>query len=271
MMIEVIGVQFKGMGRIYYFNPLNVKFEQNDYVIVETVRGKELGQVVIPNREIEETSFETEIKPILKKATQEEYLRNEENMKEAESAFQVFKTEVRKLNLDMKPLSAEYTFDKSKIVFFYTAEDRVDFRDLLKRLTPQFKVRVELRQIGPREGARLIGGLGPCGRELCCRNFLQTFDTVTMKMAKDQSLSLNVTKISGACGKLMCCIAYENELYQELKEIVPPVGSIVKTPTCESCKVVAVDYIKQIIRTQEDPDSMPVSHYASEVEVIKRK
>jgi len=271
MTIEVIGVQFKGMGRVYYFNPMNIKFEQNDYVIVETVRGKELGKVVIANREIDEESFETEIKPILKKATLEEYQKNEENIKEANACFDIFKSEVRKLNLDMKPLCAEYTFDKSKIVFFYTAEDRVDFRDLLKRLTPKFKVRVELRQIGPREGARLIGGLGTCGRELCCRSFLQTFDTVTMKMAKDQSLSLNVTKISGSCGKLMCCIAYENQLYQELKELVPPVGTIVKTPTCESCKIVAVDYIKQIVRTQEEQDAIPVAHYASEVEVLQKK
>ena len=271
MKIEVVGVQFKGVGRIYYFNPMNIKFALNDYVIVETIRGLELGKVVIPNREIEETSFDTEIKPVFKKATYEECLLNEQNAIEAEKAFEIFKAETYRLNLDMKPLSAEFTFDKSKIVFFYTSEDRVDFRDLLKTLTPKFKMRVELRQIGPREGARLIGGLGPCGREMCCRSFLQTFDAVTMKMAKDQSLSLNVAKISGQCGKLMCCIAYENELYQELKELVPAVGSIVKTASCESAKVVAVDYIKQIVRVQEDPDELPKAYYARDVEVLKRK
>lgn len=270
-MIEVIGVQFKGMGRIYYFNPLNVKFKPGEYVIVETVRGVELGKVIVENREIDESSFETEVKKIIRKANEKDVLQDQKNTNDAKEAFEFFKSEVLKLDLDMKPLDAEYTFDRTKVILFYTADDRVDFRDLLKRLTPHFKSRVELRQIGPREGARLLGGLGTCGRELCCRSFIKNFDIVTMKMAKDQAMSLNTNKISGMCGKLMCCIAYENELYQELKEIVPSVGTYVKTPTCEYCKVIGVDYIKQIVRTQESPDSLPVSHYASEVEIVPRK
>lgn len=270
MTINVIGVQFNGMGRIYYFNPLNLKFDINEYVIVETVRGMELGKVVVENKEINEDEFETEIKPILRKATPQDVINNEQNKIEALNAFTTFKEEVNKLNLDMKPLSAEYTLDKSKIVFFYTSEDRVDFRELLKCLTPKFKARIELRQIGAREAARLIGGLGICGREICCRSHLTDFDTVTMKMAKDQSLSLNVAKISGTCGKLMCCIAYENKLYQELREIVPGVGTYVKTPTCPHCKIVSVDYMKQIVRTQEDPDAKPVAHYAEEVEKVEK-
>ncbi len=270
-MIEVIGVQFKGMGRVYYFNPLNVKFQQGDYVIVETVRGVELGKVVLDNREIDESCFETEVKKILRKANQKDVLQDQKNAEDAKEAFAFFKQEVFRLDIEMKPLDAEYTFDRSKVILFYTAEDRVDFRDLLKQLTPHFKTRVELRQIGAREGARLIGGIGSCGREVCCRSFIKNFDVVTMKMAKDQAMSLNTNKISGICGKLMCCIAYENELYQELKEIVPSVGTYVKTPTSDYCKVIGVDYIKQIVRTQESPDSLPVSHYASEVMVVPRK
>lgn len=270
-MIEVIGVQFKGMGRIYYFNPLNVKFQVGDHVIVETVRGVELGKVILDNHQLDESTFETEVKKILRKANYKDVIQDKKNSEDAIEAFNFFKQEVLKLDLDMKPLNAEYTFDRSKVILFYTADDRVDFRDLLKRLTPHFKSRVELRQIGAREGARLIGGIGSCGREICCRNFIKNFDVVTMKMAKDQAMSLNTNKISGLCGKLMCCIAYENELYQELKELVPSVGSYVKTPTCEYCKVIGVDYIKQIVRTQESPDSLPVSHYASEVEVVPRR
>ena len=141
----------------------------------------------------------------------------------------------------------------------------------MKHLTPQFKLRVELRQIGTREGARLIGGLGGCGREICCRSFLKNFDVVTMKMAKDQSMSLNNNKISGICGKLMCCIAYENGLYQELREIVPAIGTYVKTPNCDYCKVVGVDYVKQIIRAQESPDALPVSYYAEQVQRVPKR
>lgn len=270
-MIEVIGVQFKGMGRIYYFNPLNVKFQVGDHVIVETVRGVELGKVILDNHELDESTFETEVKKILRKANHKDVIQEQKNTEDAKEAFKYFKEEVLKLDLEMKPLDAEYTFDRSKVILFYTADDRVDFRDLLKRLTPHFKSRVELRQIGAREGARLLGGLGSCGREICCRSFIKNFDIVTMKMAKDQAMSLNTNKISGLCGKLMCCIAYENGLYQELKELVPSVGSYVKTPTCEYCKVIGVDYIKQIVRTQESPDSLPVSHYATEVEVVPRR
>lgn len=270
-MIEVIGVQFKGMGRIYYFLPLDVKFDAGDYVIVDTVRGMELGKVILPNRELEESSFETELKTIVRKASQKDVETYYKNIEDAKSAFAIFKEEARKLDLEMKPLEAEYTLDHSKVILYYTADDRVDFRDLLKQLTPKIKARVELRQIGSREGARLIGGLGICGRELCCRSFLKNFDVVTMKMAKDQSMSLNTAKISGVCGKLMCCIAFESGLYQELKEIVPSVGQYVKTPTCEYAKIVAVDYIKQIVRCQEQPDELPVSHYATEVEVVPRR
>ncbi len=171
----------------------------------------------------------------------------------------------------MKPLYCEYTLDHSKLIFYYCAEDRVDFRELLKLLAAEFKTRIELRQIGPREAARIIGGIGTCGQVLCCQRYLREFDFVTMKMAKEQSMSLNNTKISGSCGKLMCCIAYESELYKELRKEIPGVGTYVKTPSCECCKIVSVDYIKKIVRTQENPNGMPVAHDASKVEVVNIK
>lgn len=270
-MVEIVGVQFNGAGRIYNFLSEGIQFEIGDYVIVETVRGIELGKIAFANVQKPKDSFETELKPIMRKATEEDLKNLEQNKIDSEAAFKVFKEEVMKLDLDMKPILVEYAFDRSKVVFYYTSEDRVDFRELLKKLTSKFKLRIELRQIGAREGARLIGGLGGCGREMCCRSFSKNFDVVTMKMAKDQSMSLNSNKISGMCGKLMCCIAYEHELYQELKEIVPTVGTYVKTPTCDYCKVVGVDFIKQIVRTQESPDSLPVSHYAEQVMRVPRR
>ena len=168
----------------------------------------------------------------------------------------------------MKPLYCEYTIDCSKIIFYYCADDRVDFRDLLKLLTPRFRIRVELRQVGTREAARIIGGVGSCGRELCCKTHLANFDFVTMKMAKEQGMTLNTSKISGICDKLMCCIAYEHELYVELKKELPNVGQMVKTPSCECCKVVSVDYIKKMVKTAENENGMPVSHKAEDVQPI---
>ena len=171
----------------------------------------------------------------------------------------------------MKPLYAEYTIDRTKVIFYYTADDRVDFRNLLKLLTPEFKMRVELRQIGPREAARAIGGLGTCGRELCCKSHLRNFDVVTMKMAKDQNLSLNTSKISGTCGKLMCCIAYEDELYKEFKKEFPALNSYVKLKSGDSGKVISLDYIKRTLRIQTTPDSMPISCVLDDVVEIKGK
>ena len=233
MNIEIVGIQFKGAGKIYYFSPLDFKFKQGDLAVVETVRGLEMGKVLIPNKFVSEEELEYELKPVVRKATKHDIENEEKNNKLAPVSFEKFKKYVKQLDLNMKPLYCEYTVDCSKIIFYYCSDDRVDFRELLKLLTPEFKLRVELRQIGPREGARVIGGIGTCGRELCCKKYLQNFDFVTMKMAKEQSMSLNTSKISGACGKLMCCIAYENELYKELKKELPAVGTFVKTPNCE--------------------------------------
>lgn len=266
--IEIVGIQFKGAGKIYYFSPLDYKFKQGDFVVVETVRGLEMGKIVIPNKFVPESEVEYELKPVVRKATHRDIENEEKNNALAPKSFEKFKKYVRELNLEMKPLYCEYTVDCSKIIFYYCADDRVDFRELLKLLTPEFKLRVELRQIGPREGARVIGGLGTCGRELCCKKYLQNFDFVTMKMAKEQSMSLNNSKISGACGKLMCCIAYEAELYKELKKELPAIGNMVKTPSCSCCKVVAVDYLKKTVKTQENPDGAPTLHNACDVMLV---
>ena len=270
-MPKVIGIQFKGVGRIYYFDPLDFVFESGEYAIVETVRGLELGKVILGNHEIPQESLEAELKPVMRKATEKDVKQEEKNNELAKEAFKFFKKSVSDCNLEMKPLYAEYTIDRSKVVFYYTADDRVDFRNLLKVLTPEFKSRVELRQIGPREAARAIGGLGGCGRELCCKSHLKNFDIVTMKMAKDQNLSLNTSKISGVCGKLMCCIAYEDELYKELKKVFPSINSYIKTNKGESGKIIAVDFLKRTIRFQSSPDSMPQTCTLDEIVEVKGK
>ncbi len=266
--LEIVGIQFKGSGKIYYFSPLEYHFKVGDLCVVETVRGLERGKIVIANKTVNASELEYELKPVVRRATRKDIENEEKNNQLAPHSFEVFKKYVRELNLEMKPLYCEYTVDCSKIIFYYCADDRVDFRELLKRLTPEFKLRVELRQIGPREGARVIGGLGTCGRELCCKKYLQNFDFVTMKMAKEQSMSLNNSKISGACGKLMCCIAYEAELYKELKKELPQIGNMVKTPSCACCKVVAVDYLKKTVKTQENPEGAPTLHNACDVMLI---
>ena len=270
-MPKVVGIQFKGVGRIYYFDPLNFEFEQGEYAIVETVRGLEIGKVMLGNHEISKEKLEAELKPVIRKATKEDVDNDAYNEELAKNAIKVFKKCVSKCELEMKPLYAEYTIDRSKVIFYYTADDRVDFRNLLKLLTPEFKMRVELRQIGPREAARALGGIGSCGRELCCKTHLRNFDFVTMKMAKDQNLSLNTSKISGACGKLMCCIAYEDELYKEFKKEFPSLNSIVRLKNGTSGKIISIDYIKRALRIQENADSLPISCTLEDIEEIKGK
>ena len=270
-MPRVVGIQFKGVGRIYYFDPLDFEFEPGEYAIVETVRGLEIGKVILGNHDLENGKLETELKPVIRKGTIEDVKQEEYNDKLAKDAIKIFKKCVSKCELEMKPLYAEYTIDRTKVIFYYTADDRVDFRNLLKLLTPEFKMRVELRQIGPREAARAIGGLGTCGRELCCKSHLRNFDIVTMKMAKDQNLSLNTSKISGTCGKLMCCIAYEDELYKEFKKEFPALNSYVKLKSGDSGKVISLDYIKRTLRIQVTPDSMPISCVLDDVVEVKGK
>jgi cell fate regulator YaaT (PSP1 superfamily) len=269
-MPKIVGVQFKGVGKIYYFDPQNIDFKIGDKVIVETVRGIEMGRVVLGNREIHDNALEHELKTVIRKATKEDEVAYEYNLKLAEKSLETFKKMVVRSRLPMKPLDCEYTIDRTKVLFYYSSEDRVDFRDLLKELAAEFKVRIELRQVGAREAARFVGGLGYCGREVCCKSHLREFDLVTMKMAKEQTMSLNANKIGGVCGKLMCCIAYENTMYQELKEEVPGVGDFVKTPKCERCKVLSVDYLRKIIKTDENGDGMPAVYTSKEVQKIEK-
>lgn len=267
-MIEIVGIQFKNASRVYYFSPLEYKFQVGEYAIVETVRGLELGKVIIANRMVEDDELSHELKPVVRKANDHDLVLSKKHEELAPESFKIFKKYVGELNLPMKPLYCEYTIDGSKIIFYYSADERVDFRDLLKLLTPHFKTRVELRQIGPREAARVVGGLGSCGRVICCKTCLNNFDFVTMKMAKEQGMSLNTNKISGVCGKLMCCIGYEHEMYLELKKEVPNAGQLVKTPNCKCCKVISVDYIKKIVSVQENPDGAPVKYEAKEVSLV---
>lgn len=264
-MVEIVGIQFKNGLRLYYFSPNGYSFKVGDYAIVETVRGTEIGKVIIGNRMVEDDEINYELKPIIRPGTQADVERSEKYETMAPKSFEKFKKYVNQLNLPMKPLYAEHTIDGQKVVFYYTADDRVDFRELLKYLTPEFKCRVELRQIGPREAARYIGGIGNCGRVICCKSCMNTADFVTMKMAKDQNMSLNKDKINGLCEKLLCCIAYEHDIYMALKKELPDVGSFVTTPTGLAAKVVSVDYMKKTVKVLEEGKEQNTIYTAKEL------
>lgn len=260
-MVRVVGIGFKEVGKIYYFDPTPFNLDVDDLVVVETVRGIELGKVITPPQEIPEEELEHELKSVIRIATDKDIKAYRENQKKAVNTLEICKEIVKQHGLEMKLLECEYTLDRSKVIFYYNADGRVDFRELLKDLAAEFKVRIELRQIGPREGAKFVGGLGQCGREICCKTHLREFDIVTMKMAKDQGMTLNASKVAGLCGKLMCCIGYENELYQELRQRVPLVGDLVQTPTCSCCKVVSVDLLREIVKTaRDDAEEIEVWH-----------
>lgn len=246
-MKKVVGISFKDVGKVYWFDPLNYVLNKGDKVVVETVRGIELGEVVDAIKEVEEKSLEHELKPIMKIASEKDIRKQKDNEEHAKQDFDICKNLIAKHNLEMKLLDCEYTLDKQKIIIYYTAEGRIDFRELLKDLASSFKVRIELRQIGPREGAKIIGGLGSCGRCLCCNTHIRDFGVVTMKMAKDQGMNLSSNKIAGVCGKLMCCIGYEFPLYEEAKKRVPGVGDIIDTPNCKNCKVTGVNYVTETV------------------------
>jgi cell fate regulator YaaT (PSP1 superfamily) len=217
---SVVGVRFKQAGKIYYFDPGNLPIERHDFVIVETARGIEYGEVVVGKRVVGEEDVVLPLRQVTRIATQEDREVVEENKRRAKEAMSIFKEKVLAHNLEMKLVDAEYTFDRNKLIFYFTAEGRVDFRELVKDLASVFRVRIELRQIGVRDEAKILGGIGPCGRLLCCSTWMGEFDPVSIRMAKDQSLSLNPTKISGLCGRLMCCLKFENDSYQEQEYVV---------------------------------------------------
>jgi len=228
-MVRVIGVRFKKAGKIYYFDPDNIEVNKEQNVIVETARGIEFGQVVVGPKDVPDEEIVAPLKKVLRIATTEDELKNKENKEKEEKAFQICLEKIEEHGLEMKLIDVEYTFDNNKVIFYFTADGRVDFRELVKDLAAIFRTRIELRQIGVRDEAKMIGGIGPCGVTLCCSTWLGEFEPVSIKMAKDQSLSLNPNKISGICGRLLCCLRYEHESYLDLKEGLPDSGERIKT------------------------------------------
>lgn len=228
-MIKVVGVRFKKAGKIYYFDPADMNIQKDTYVVVETARGIEFGECVIGIKEINENDIVAPLKSVLRIATEEDIDRHFKNKDKEKDAFNICLKKIQEHGLTMKLIGVEYTFDNNKVIFYFTADGRVDFRELVKDLATIFKTRIELRQIGVRDEAKMLGGLGPCGRPMCCSSFLGDFASVSIKMAKEQNLSLNPTKISGICGRLMCCLNYEQSTYEDIRKRMPKVGSIVKT------------------------------------------
>ena len=229
-MAEVIGVRFKEVGKVYYFDPLNNKLERGDMVIVETARGLECGEVATANKIIDENELAHPLKPLIRIATEEDLIHLAENKLKEKEAYRICEQKIAQHNLEMKLVNVEYTFDNSKILFYFTADGRVDFRALVKDLASVFRTRIELRQIGVRDEAKMLGGLGICGKPFCCASFMGEFQPVSIKMAKEQGLSLSPVKISGTCGRLMCCLKYEQEAYTDLLKKTPKIGAIVNTP-----------------------------------------
>ncbi|WP_053361243.1 stage 0 sporulation family protein [Bacillus sp. FJAT-27251] len=248
-MYDVVGVRFKKAGKIYYFDPGDLAIQKDDFVIVETVRGVEFGRVVTPVKKVGENDVVLPLKKVVRIADQKDRLIVDENKAAAKEAYDVCGQKVSEHQLDMKLVDVEYTFDRNKVIFYFTADGRVDFRELVKDLASIFRTRIELRQIGVRDEAKMLGGIGPCGRMLCCSTFLGDFDPVSIKMAKDQNLSLNPTKISGLCGRLMCCLKYENDEYEAAKEALPDLGEIIETPNGRG-KVVGLNILERVMQVE---------------------
>ncbi len=272
-MKEVIGVRFRENGKIYFFNPLNYKIDPGRHVIVETARGIEYGKVVLGRREIDETKVSSPLKPIIRIADDKDTVQYEENKKKSRQAYNICLEKIKKHGLEMKLIDAEYTFDNNKVLFYFTADGRVDFRELVKDLAAVFKTRIELRQIGVRDETKIVGGIGICGRELCCHKHLSDFVPVSIKMAKEQNLSLNPTKISGVCGRLMCCLKHEQDTYEYLNDRLPNVGDCVRTVDGRKGEVSSVNVLRQkvkLIVTQED-DTKEIEEYRIEELKFKPK
>lgn len=268
-MTKVVGIRFKPVGKIYYFNPEDVELVPGDGVIVETTRGVEFGTVVLTGKEIDEQEFNMPIKSILRKATEADFKTAEENKKRAKDAFATCIEKIAANNLEMNLVDVEYTFDRSKVLFYFTADGRVDFRQLVKDLAAVFRTRIELRQIGVRDESKLLGGFGICGRPLCCSQFLGDFEPVSIKMAKEQSLSLNPTKISGTCGRLMCCLKYEQDAYEDLLEKTPNVGAVVDTPVGRGT-VISAQLLKGIVSVKMDAEETTVNDFkVDDIVIIK--
>ncbi len=268
---EIIGVKFKPSGKVYYFAANGNAANADDRVIVETARGLEIGTVATPNKYVKESEIVPPLRPVIRIATPDDIKHAEENkIKEAE-AFEVCKEKIAHHKLDMNLVEAEYTFDNTKLLFYFTSDGRVDFRDLVKDLAAVFRTRIELRQIGIRDEAKLLGGLGVCGRAFCCSSFLSDFVQVSIKMAKEQNFSLNSAKISGACGRLMCCLRYEHETYEDAIKRTPPLGSVVKTPNGNGV-VIETNPLAELIKVRlDDKPETPKAFAVSDVTVLRLK
>lgn len=269
-MKEIIGVRFKKPGKIYFFDPKHKILNVGSYVIVETAMGEEYAEVVIANKKVPKEKLNSELKPIIRIATKQDKIRNEENKRKEKEALEICKKNIKKHKLEMNLTDVEYKFDHSKMIFYFTADGRVDFRDLVKDLAAIFKTRIELRQIGVRDEVKRIGGNGICGRELCCCSFLGNFETVSIKMAKEQNISLNPSKISGNCGRLMCCLKYEQEAYEEKLAKLPKVGAIVKTEEGEGI-VDSIEILKEKVRVKfRDKEGFFYKKYdTKDIEIVK--
>jgi cell fate regulator YaaT (PSP1 superfamily) len=268
-MIKVAGIRFKEVGKIYYFDPGEFEIEQGQSVVVETVRGIEYGNVAIGSRFVPQKEVYQPLKKILRIATEEDDKKNVENKKQEKEAFALCQGKIEKHKLEMKLIDVEFTFDNNKIIFYFTADGRVDFRELVKDLASVFRTRIELRQIGVRDEAKMIGGLGPCGRKLCCSSWLGDFDPVSIRMAKDQNLSLNPAKISGICGRLMCCLKYEHETYQYLEKQLPKTGKKIETlkgPGIVISKNLMTQSVKVLVEGKHERDREIIIMKVDEIE-----
>ncbi|MBQ7654725.1 MAG: stage 0 sporulation family protein [Clostridia bacterium] len=269
-MTEVVGIKFREVGKIYYFDPDSMKIEKGVKVIVETARGMECGDVVVSNKMVNDEEIVPPLKKVIRVATPDDLKKLEENKLKEQKAFDICKKKIVEHKLDMDLVNVEYTFDASKITFYFTSDGRVDFREMVKDLASVFRTRIELRQIGVRDEAKMIGGLGMCGREICCSSYLDGFRPVSIKMAKEQGLSLNPAKISGTCGRLMCCLKNEQDVYEHLLKVTPKVGAVVKTSDGKGI-VIEANMLKGTlkVRLDKNPDAAPKSFSRKDVKIIK--
>ena len=269
-MKRIIGVRFKRLGKIYFFDPKWLEVKKGEKVVVETTQGEEIAEVVVPNRMIEEEKLTSPLKKVLRLASSRDLKHAEECRKKEKEAFELCNKKIKEHKLDMTLTDVEYKFDNSKILFYFTADGRVDFRDLVKDLAAIYKTRIELRQIGVRDEVKRIGGNGVCGRELCCCSFLRDFETVSIKMAKEQNISLNPSKISGNCGRLMCCLKYEQEVYEDKLKRMPNIGAIVKTPDGQG-EVDGIEPLKEVVKVKiKDGEIYKFKRYEiKDIKVIK--
>ena len=271
-MVKVIGVRFRTAGKVYFFDPLQFEIKRGDHVIVETARGIEFGTVVSDVREVEQDKVVQPLKPVIRIASQRDIEQEQANRIKEKEAFGICQDRIRKHGLEMKLIDAEYTFDNNKVLFYFTADGRIDFRELVKDLAGVFKTRIELRQIGVRDETKIIGGIGICGRPLCCHSYLSDFIPVSIKMAKEQNLSLNPTKISGVCGRLMCCLKNEEETYEELNRRLPNVGDLVTAEDGSKGEVQSVNVLRQLVKVVvEEGDSKEIREYEVGQLHFKRK